>query len=194
MKFSITLLLLVYPCFTFSQTDSSYTLTGTIVDAALNTPLQGAHIIKNKHNGVKTDINGFFSIKVKENDNIKISFIGYKSINYTCKHQQKGKYLTKFKLSKDSVFLDEVIIFPYPTYKEFKKAFLALDKQKEQIKIKGINTYIDKQKSTKKPTVLNPASYIYDRLFDKQAKLKRRLNRHRNTIKRAKKNQSSPSL
>ena len=84
---------------------------------------------------------------------------------------------------KDSIILDEVQIFPYPSYQEFKAAFIALDKQSERVQINGVKTYVDKIKTPYKPSILNPASFIYDRLFDKQAKLKRRLDRYRKTIK-----------
>ena len=76
--------------------------------------------------------------------------------------------------------------FAESTYKEFKKAFLAMNKEKERIKMKGINMYVDKSKTAPKPSIMNPASFIYDKLFDKQAKMRRRLARRRKIIKESK--------
>ena len=182
----ITLLLFLFPIISIGQTDSSYILTGIIVDGLKNIPLPGTHVFTSSKTGTKTSINGVFTITVFYNDTISISYIGYKKVNYIAPKKSKGKYLTKFKLYKDSIILDEVQIFPYPSYKEFKAAFLALDKQSERVQINGVKTYVDKIRTPYKPSFLNPASFIYDRLFDKQAKLKRRLNRYRKTIKNVK--------
>lgn len=182
----IFLLLFLTSTISYCQPDSSYTLSGTVVDANTNTPLAGAHLLTSKNIGSKTSELGAFNIRVFYNDTITVSFIGFKPIKFIAPKRKNGIYITKFKLSKDSIILDEIVVFPYPTYKEFKEAFIALDKQSEKVKIKGINMYIDTRNEPAKSSILNPASYIYDKLFDKQAKLKRRLDRYRNTIKNSK--------
>ena len=58
-----------------------------------------------------------------------------------------------------------------------------MDKQNEAIKMESVKMYQDKIITPKSPSLLSPASFIYDKLFDKQAKLRRRLERRRNTIK-----------
>lgn len=106
-------------------------------------------------------------------------------MKYVAPKKKNGKYLIKFKLYKDSVSLSEVEIFPYPTYKEFRKAFLAINKEHEKVKMKGVSMYTDKSRTANRPTVLSPASFIYDKLFDKKAKMRRRLSRRRKTIKQS---------
>jgi hypothetical protein len=182
----IALILFSFSLISSGQNDSSYTITGTVVNGKKNTPLSGAHIITSNNTGSKTLENGTFTVTASFNDTIFISYIGFKTISYIAPKRKKGRYLTKFKLYKDSITLEEVEIFPYPTYKEFKESFVALNKQNEQIKIEGLNLYIDTKKITAKPSILNPASYIYDKLFNKQAKLKRRLDKYRSTIKEPK--------
>ncbi|MDG1475504.1 MAG: carboxypeptidase-like regulatory domain-containing protein [Vicingaceae bacterium] len=182
----IALSFFLLPIFSIGQTDSSYTLSGTVVDGVKNKILTGAHLLNSHKTGTKTTLNGEFTINTFYNDTITVSYIGYKTIKYITPKRNKGKYLTKFKLYRDSIMLDEVEIFPYPTYKEFKKAFTALNKEDEKIQIRGVKTYVDIVNTPKKPSILNPASYIYDRLFDKQAKLKRRLDKYRKTIKQVK--------
>lgn len=182
-KTLIALIFFYLPFIANSQTDSTYTLSGTVVTGNTNIPLRGAHLLTSKKSGTKTSETGEFSITVSHNDTISVSYIGYKTINYIAPKRDNGKYLTKFKLYRDSIILDEVEIFPYPTYKEFKEAFIAMNKENEKIKMEGINMYIDESNEPIKPSILNPASFIYDKLFDKKAKMKRRLDRRRNLIK-----------
>ena len=176
----------------FSQNDTTqtYLLKGTVVSGYSNEILIGAHLVVNNNYGAQTNALGEFSVSVKENDSLLISFIGFKTLLFVVPYQNKGNYLTKFKLYIDSVSLAEVEIFPYPTYKEFKDAFLAMDKQDEQIKMAGVKMYQDRiiHETLDLPLVAifsNPVSLIYDRLFDKKSKLKRRLARRKNTIQKA---------
>lgn len=162
-----------------NSVDSLYILSGTVVDGSNNKLLEGAHLTTSRDYGTNTNPQGEFSINIFPNDTIKISFIGYKTLKYVAPHKKTGHYLIKFKLYQDSISLKEIEIFPYPTYAEFKKAFSEIDKQDEQVKIEGVKTYQDKVTTKKSPSPFSPASFIYDRLFDKQAKLKRKLDRRR---------------
>ena len=173
----------------YTQTDStnSFTLKGTIVNGDDNTLLIGANILINKSYATNTDNNGEFTIQVNGNDSIIISYIGFKSLLYLIQPHEKGNYLTKLKLYKDSISLKEIEIFPYPTYKEFQEAFLTMDKQDEQIKMAGVKLYQDRIiHETYDMGLLNlftnPISFMYDKLFDKKAKLNRKLERRTNTI------------
>ena len=163
--------------------DSSYTLSGTVVNGYNNQILTGANIVSNRRIGTKTNETGEFTIKVFSADTLKISYIGFKTLYYNVPIKENGKYLVKFKLYKDSVSLSEIEIFPWPTYEEFKDAFLSIHKEDEKIVLQGINTYQDRSLTPQAPTIFNPASLIYDKLFDKQAKLKRRIAKRREQIK-----------
>ena len=56
----------------------SYTLRGVVEDST-GEPLTGASVlVKGTTNGVATDIDGNFALKVKNGDVISISYIGYK--------------------------------------------------------------------------------------------------------------------
>ena len=62
-----------------SQQQGSYQLTGTILDG-MGEPVIGANVlVKGTTNGVVTDLNGKFSLQVKPNDILQISYIGYNS-------------------------------------------------------------------------------------------------------------------
>ncbi|PCJ22914.1 MAG: hypothetical protein COA97_12690 [Flavobacteriales bacterium] len=182
----IVLIIIGLPLLSNSQIINPYILSGTIVDGETNKPLAGVHLLSSRKTGSKTNEIGGFSINIFPSDTLKISFIGFKTIEYIIPYKKSGKYLIKFRMYKDSISLAEVEVFPWPTYKEFKKAFLIMNKQEEKIKIEGLNMYIDKSRTAPKPTIMNPASYIYDKLFDKKAKMRRRLARRRKTIKNSK--------
>mgnify|MGYP001605034515 CR=1 FL=1 len=179
------ILLLLIPFIAYNQTvtENSFILSGTVVSGVNNQPLAGSHLLTNRNMGTKTNELGEFTLIVYPKDTLKISYIGFKTIHYIIPYKESGKYLIKFKLFTDSVALSEIEIFPWPTYEEFKQAFIAMDKQNEAIKMEGVKMYQDKIITPKSHSLLSPASFIYDKLFDKQAKLRRRLEKRRNTIK-----------
>lgn len=188
MKKILFLLITITTFNTYGQspsTDSLYTLSGTVVDGNNNKLLEGAHITTNTGHGTKTNPHGDFALNISPYDTIQVSYVGYKTLTYITPYQKPGQYLIKFKLYADSISLKEIEIFPYPTYKEFKQAFSELNKQDEKVEIYGVKTYQDKVTDKSKPTIFNPASFIYDRLFDKKAKLERKLAKRRKTVKDA---------
>jgi hypothetical protein len=184
-KIGLIILLTFSTSIVYNQTvvNSSFTLSGAIVNGKNNKPLVGANLLSNRNLGTKTNEIGEFSINIYPNDTIKVSYIGFKTINYIVPYKKDGKYLIKFKMYRDSVSLSEIIIYPWPTYKEFKAAFLAINKQGDKITMEGVKMYTDKNIIPKSPSIMSPASFIYDKLFDKQAKRKRRLKRRRKTIR-----------
>lgn len=172
-----------------TDTTVSYILSGTVVNGETNELLVGAHLLSSNQFGTKTDETGTFSITVLPNDTLTISYIGYKTLTYVSPQQNSGKYLIKFKLYTDSITLQEVEIFPWPTYDEFKKAFAELKKHEPEIKMEGVKMYQDRNINPMEFTMLhiltNPISLIYDKLLDKKAKQRRRIERRRETIKDA---------
>ena len=84
------------------------TVTGTIVDAEINSPLPGANIIeKGTTNGVSTDFDGKFKLVTKASaGQIVISFVGYSSI--TLKFNGNTN-LGNIKLVADNS-LDEIVV------------------------------------------------------------------------------------
>ena len=61
--------------------DTKRTITGTVVDQN-NLPVAGATVmVSNTSNGTATDSNGQFSLSgVTDNDELQISFLGYKTV------------------------------------------------------------------------------------------------------------------
>lgn len=96
------------------QQESSYLLTGTIVDES-GIPVIGANIIeKGTTNGTVTDIDGNFSIEVKANSVLSVSYIGYVSQEIPV----GGNKTLNITLKEDSQSLDEVVVVGYGTQKK----------------------------------------------------------------------------
>ncbi len=81
------------------------TVTGTVSDSA--GPLPGASIVeKGTTNGVETDFDGKFSIKVPNNAVLVVSFIGFKNKEISV----KGKTNLTILLEEDAETLQEVVV------------------------------------------------------------------------------------
>ncbi len=90
------------------------TVKGCVVSATDSEPLIGASVISsaNYSTGTSTDIDGNFTLKVKEGTSLTISYVGYKTT--TVKAQPE----MLIRLSEDSEILDEVVIVGYSTEKK----------------------------------------------------------------------------
>ncbi|MDQ3049495.1 MAG: carboxypeptidase-like regulatory domain-containing protein [Bacteroidota bacterium] len=84
-------------------------------------------IIKNSYRGTISDYNGFFSFVAQLNDTIEFSALGYKKSNYVIPDTLiTDRYSLIKMLSRDTVLLQETVIYPWPTKDQFKYAFLNL--------------------------------------------------------------------
>lgn len=81
---------------------------GTVVDATTGEPIIGANIVlkKNKNVGVITDMDGRFTINASRGSIITVTFLGYKSVDYTLGSSRTVKIV----LGEDSKALDEVVV------------------------------------------------------------------------------------
>lgn len=106
MKSKITTLLFLLLFTAVSVAAQSYTLRGTVTDRT-GEPLTGVSInIKGNKGGAQTDIDGKFSIAVKNGNVLTASYIGYKTYQTTINGQ---KELT-IALDDNSEVLDEVVV------------------------------------------------------------------------------------
>ncbi len=84
-------------------------------------------IIKNSYRGTISDYNGFFSFVAQLNDTIEFSALSYKKSNYVIPDTLiTDRYSLIKMLSRDTVLLQETVIYPWPTKDQFKYAFLNL--------------------------------------------------------------------
>lgn len=89
-------------------------VTGTVVDQH-GVPVIGANIVeKGTTNGTVTDVNGNFALKVDDDAELQVSFIGYNSLIIAV----KNKSVLNIRLTEDSESLDEVVVVGYGTMKK----------------------------------------------------------------------------
>ena len=94
-----------------TEQQASQYIKGTVLDEN-NEPVVGANVvIKGTSNGTVTDVNGKFSLNVREGQTIVVSFIGYVSQEITV----SGKKQYTVDLEPESQLIDEVIVTGYQT-------------------------------------------------------------------------------
>ncbi len=84
-----------------------------------------AIVIKNKHIGVLTDFQGFFSLVVHKCDTLQFQFLGYNDKQYIIPDTLTEKRYSIIQLMvEDLIYLDETVIYPWNTKEQFKEAFI----------------------------------------------------------------------
>ena len=95
-----------------TTTNATQTVSGTVVDMAGN-PLVGANILeKGTKNGIVTDLDGRFSLKVANGAQLEISYVGYESTVV------KAASNMEIRLKEDNALLEEVVVVGYGTQKK----------------------------------------------------------------------------
>ena len=119
------LILVFFGSFTFIQakgislteliTNQTIPITGKVTDVN-NEPMIGVTVIlKNTNTGTVTDMNGNFSLNVNSaNDIISISYLGYKTEEFTVKNVRNFNIV----LHEDETLLEEVVVVGYGSMKK----------------------------------------------------------------------------
>lgn len=93
-------------------------------------------MVKNANRGTTSDYYGYFSFVAKKGDTLIFSSIGYKQAEFIVSDSLKGdRYSLIQTLSRDTVELETVNIYPWPTAEQFKEAFLNLDIPDDDLEI-----------------------------------------------------------
>ncbi len=101
-------------------------LSGIVVTSDSLKPVPYATVmIKNTRRGTSTDYYGFFSLPARELDTLVFSSVGYKRAYYVISDTLKeSRYSAIQLLTKDTIHLDETVIYPWPTREQFRHAFI----------------------------------------------------------------------
>ena len=108
---------------------------------------------------------GFFSLVVSPGDTIEFSALGFKPKYYAIPDTGYDEIASiAVFLSKDTMTLDAVEIYPWPSKEDFREAFLAYQEIKDEIQpIPGIKGRDEIDTVPKPPSpIMNPISFIYD--------------------------------
>lgn len=102
--------------------------SGVIVTADSLAPVPYTSVmIKNSNRGTVSDYFGFFSFVAKMRDTIEFASIGFKKATFIIPDTLTDSRCSMIQILKtDTIFLREVVIFPWPTKEQFKEAFLQL--------------------------------------------------------------------
>ncbi len=97
------------------QAQTQWTLTGSVVSASDNSPIPGTNIIiKGTTTGVITDLDGKYTINVKEGDVVSFSFIGFKEQDVVITSQK----IIDVALVEEVSEFDEVVVVGYGSMKK----------------------------------------------------------------------------
>jgi hypothetical protein len=93
-------------------------------------------MVKNANRGTTSDFYGYFSFVAKKGDTLIFSSIGYKEAKFVVSDSLRGdRYSLIQTLSRDTIELETVNIYPWPTAEQFKEAFLNLDIPDDDLEI-----------------------------------------------------------
>lgn len=92
-----------------------------------NEPVYNASVFSQKlRRGTISEVTGIYSIVSMPGDTIIISALGYKKHSYSIPSDFDGRiYKQDVMLVADTISIEGITIFPWKTYEEFKREFLA---------------------------------------------------------------------
>lgn len=99
--------------------------------------------IKQSGRGTVSDQHGFFSFVAKKNDVVIFSCLGFKTSAVIIPDTiTKQRYCLIKLLREDTLYLNEVVIYPWPSREMFKDAFVRLSIPDNQVRIARNNIEI----------------------------------------------------
>ncbi len=100
--------------------------SGVVVTADSLKPIPFVNIfIKDSWRGTITDLYGFFSFVAHKNDAILFNALGYKTAHFTIPDTIRANRYSMIQVMRmDTLILNETEIYPWPTYEQFKQAFV----------------------------------------------------------------------
>ncbi|UII19217.1 SusC/RagA family TonB-linked outer membrane protein [Fulvivirga ligni] len=109
------LLLLLLSCAASFSALAQQTISGKVTDSDDGMPLPGVNVLeKGTTNGAVTDVNGQFSLSVKDDAVLILSYVGYSTQEVAV----NGRSYLDIKLSTDVTQLSEVVVVGYGTQKK----------------------------------------------------------------------------
>ncbi len=170
--------------FSLQSQNKYFPLRGKVVSADSLSPIPNVHIISNlSYFGTTSDLNGKFSMQIRENDSLRVSSIGYTTQIINISYDSIDANNFEIMMVRDTIMIEEIDIFPYLDYHTVKRIVDNSPIAKPFI-IKGANDNIENvlwQKPRENPRaniIQNPIQTLYNR-FNKKQRLKRKLEKNR---------------
>ncbi len=101
--------------------------SGVVVTDSLS-PVPFTNIlIRNTYRGTMSDVYGYFSFVAQEGDTVLFSAVGFERSQYVIPSDlDDNKYSMIHVMSRDTVQLREIAVYPWPSKEQFRDAFLNL--------------------------------------------------------------------
>lgn len=131
-QFSILLLLAILVSMASevrAQNRDVVQFSGIIKDVSTGQPIPFATVYVDKvYRGTITNLDGFFSFVVQEGDSIIMSSVGYKEKRLVIPaNLENDSYHIMYGMESDTILIDEVVIYPWPSKQQFRQAFINLE-------------------------------------------------------------------
>jgi hypothetical protein len=85
-------------------------------------------VVRNTYRGTMSDVYGFFSFVAQEGDTLLFNAVGFKRSQYIIPFDLGDqKYSMIHVMNEDTVMLNEMAVYPWPSREQFRDAFLNLD-------------------------------------------------------------------
>lgn len=132
MKLKLVILFILLAGYTRAQDphrDGLIQLSGVVVSGDSLSPVPfSSVIIRGSNRGTIADYYGFFSLVVRVSDTIDFASVGYRNAYfYVPDTLHSNRYSIIQLLQKDTIVLDQQVVYPWPSKEQFKDAFLALN-------------------------------------------------------------------
>ncbi len=129
------------------QDEKVIQFSGVIINQYNEAPVQGVHVYSpTKGYGTTTTIEGFFSLPVAEKDSLIISSIGYQFESFRLPATERDSYTRLIELAPDTIFLEEVKIYPFPTEELLKEGVLSAQAPQEYVDLSRNMAFVNKNK------------------------------------------------
>lgn len=128
MRYCLLTLISIYSfAISAQRPDSLIQFSGIVVTSDSLAAIPFANIfVDQEHRGGVTNYNGFFSFVAERGDTIRFHAIGFKNESFIIPVDlRENKYSVIQLMTRDTIYLSETIIYPWPSREDFKQAFLS---------------------------------------------------------------------
>ncbi|MDL2228376.1 hypothetical protein LJC30_05765 [Odoribacter sp. OttesenSCG-928-L07] len=132
--------------------DDLVQFSGVVLSSDSLNPVSFAHIVviggeDRLIRGTSADYYGFFSFVAQKLDTVQFSAVGYKPAVFVIPDTITDKRYSLIQLmTADTIYLGESVIYPWPTWEEFKDIFVNLDIPDDDITVAMKNIEMAKMK------------------------------------------------
>lgn len=133
------------------KTMNSVRVSGIVVDADDHEAVPYVNIsVLGTMYGSAADNNGYFSLFMNPGDTLLFSSVGYRDAVFIMPYElTSDQYSLVQLMRKETVQLEELVVFPWPTVEQLEEAFLELDPESEVDQLitevqRNLETMVDK--------------------------------------------------